>query len=157
MDQYSCKIVLLWDFNTKIAIINSGKIIFNEDILDYLDGFASHPRFLWRNSKKSRLKSDKRRKNEQSIILWIKNKYIKAKLLLLKLVHLFAREVLLLKKLEIEEAKCSTFKTDIIKVGLVFLISNFFITKMSLANNWMRKKALSCSNSALVSISVARF
>ena len=46
----------------------------------------------------------------------------KAKLLLLKLIHLFAREVLLLKKLEIEE-------TDIIKVGLVFSISNFFIAK----------------------------
>merc|ERR1739848_758765 len=30
----------------------------------------------------------------------------------------------------------STFKTDIIKVGLVFSISNFFIAKTSLANNW---------------------
>ena len=39
------------------------------------------------------------------------------------LIHLFAREVLLVKKLEIKEAKTtqySTFKTDIIKVGLVF-------------------------------------
>ena len=39
------------------------------------------------------------------------------------LVHLFAREILLLKKLEIEATKTtwySTFKTDIIKVGLVF-------------------------------------
>jgi hypothetical protein len=34
-------------------------------------------------------------------------------------------------------------------VGLVFLISNFFITKMSLANKWTRKKIPSCSNSAL--------
>ena len=30
---------------------------------------------------------------------------VKAKLLLLKLIHLFAREVLLVKKLEIEETK----------------------------------------------------
>jgi hypothetical protein len=71
----------------------------------------------------------------------------------LKLIHLFAREVLLVKKLEIEETKTtwkSTFKTDMIKVGLVFLISNFFITKTSLANKWTRKKIPSCSNSALV-------
>ena len=62
---------------------------------------------------------------------------VKAELLLLKLIHLFTREVLLVKKLEIEETKTtkySTFKTDIIKVGLVFSISNFFITKTSLAN-----------------------
>ena len=38
------------------------------------------------------------------------------------------------------EAVSHHFKTDITKVGLVFLISNFFITKMSLANKWMRKK-----------------
>ena len=60
----------------------------------------------------------------------------KAKLLLLKLIHLFAREVLLAKKLEIKETKTteySTFKTDRIKVGLVFSISIFFITKTSLA------------------------
>ena len=53
----------------------------------------------------------------------------KAKLLLLKLIHLFAREVLLIRKLEIEETKTtqnSTFKTGIIKMGLVFSISNFF-------------------------------
>ena len=40
-----------------------------------------------------------------------------------KFIHLFAREVLLVKKLEIEETKTtyfSTFKTDMIKVGLVF-------------------------------------
>ena len=45
-----------------------------------------------------------------------------------------------MKKLEIEKTKptfiISTFKTDIIKVGLVFSISNFFIAKTSLANNW---------------------
>ena len=57
------------------------------------------------------------------------------------LIHLFAREILLLKKLENEETKTtqySTFKTDVIKVGLVFSISNFFITKISHANKWMR-------------------
>ena len=64
----------------------------------------------------------------------------KAKLLLLKLIHLFAREVLLVKKLEIEETKYSTFKTDIIKESLVLSISNFFITKTSLAHKWMREK-----------------
>ena len=69
----------------------------------------------------------------------------KAKLLLIKLIHLFAREVLLVKKLEIKETKTiyySTFKTDIIKVGLLLSISNFFFTKTSLANKWMRKKTL---------------
>ena len=65
--------------------------------------------------------------NSQEIMIL----FTKAELLLLKLNHLFAREVLLLKELEIEETKTtkySTFKTDIIKVGLVFSISNFFIT-----------------------------
>ena len=78
---------------------------------------------------------------------------MKAKLLLLKLIHLFAREVSLVKKLEIEETKTtkhSTFKTDIIKVGLVFSTFNFFITKTSPANKWMTKKIPSCSNSVLV-------
>ena len=45
-----------------------------------------------------------------------------------------------MKKLEIKKTKptfiISTFRTDIIKVGLVFPISNFFIAKTSLANNW---------------------
>ena len=45
-----------------------------------------------------------------------------------------------MKKLEIEKTKptfiISTFKTDIIRVGLVFSISNFFIAKTSLANKW---------------------
>ena len=45
-----------------------------------------------------------------------------------------------MRKLEIEKTKptfiLATFKTDIIKVGLVFSISNFFIGKTSLANNW---------------------
>ena len=59
------------------------------------------------------------------------------------LIHLFAREILLVKKLEIrktEPIQYSMFKTDMIKVGLVFSISNFFCNKMSLANKWMRKK-----------------
>ena len=35
-------------------------------------------------------------------------------------------------------------------MGLVFSIANFFITKTSLENKWMRKKIPSCSNSALI-------
>ena len=58
-----------------------------------------------------------------------------------------------MKKLEIEKTKptliISVLKVDIIKVGLVFSISNFFITKTPLANNWRRKKIPSCSYSAL--------
>ena len=58
-----------------------------------------------------------------------------------------------MKKLEIEKTKpafiLSVLKVDMIKVGLVFSISNFFITKTSLANKWIRKKIPSCSNSAL--------
>ena len=53
----------------------------------------------------------------------------KAELLLLKLIHLFAREVLLVKMLEIEETKTawySTFKTDIKKVGIVFFDFQLF-------------------------------
>ena len=49
-----------------------------------------------------------------------------------------------MKKLEIEKTKptfiIAVLKVDIIKVGLVFSISNFFITKTSLANEWTRKK-----------------
>ena len=45
-----------------------------------------------------------------------------------------------MKKWEIEKTKptfiISTFKTDVVKVDLVFSISNFFIAKTSLANNW---------------------
>ena len=62
----------------------------------------------------------------------------------------FARNILSMKKLEIQETKItvySTFKTDIIKVGLVFSISNFFIKKSSLASKWI---SFSYSNSALV-------
>ena len=63
-----------------------------------------------------------------------------------------------MKKLEIEKTKptfnVSTFKTDMIKVGLVFSISNFFIAKTSLANNW---RSFSSSNSALVTNLVPYF
>ena len=67
------------------------------------------------------------------------------------LLHLFVRDVLAMKTLEIEKTKptfvISTFKTDIVRVGLVFSISNFFIAKTSLANNW---RSFSSSYSALV-------
>ena len=69
------------------------------------------------------------------------------------LLQLFARDVLVMKKLKIEKTKptfiISTFKTHIIKVGLDISIFNFFITKTSLANKWTRKKISSCSNLAL--------
>ena len=69
------------------------------------------------------------------------------------LLQLFARDVLVMKKLEIEKTKpafiISTFKTDKITVGLDFSISNFFISKTPLANNWRRKKIPSCSYLAL--------
>ena len=56
-----------------------------------------------------------------------------------------------MKKWEIEKTKptfiISVLKVDIIKVELVFSISNF--TKTPLANNWRRKKIPSCSYSAL--------
>ena len=54
-----------------------------------------------------------------------------------------------MKKLEIEETKTtlhSTFKTDLLKVGLVFSISNFLIDKSSLTNKWI---SFTCSNSGL--------
>ena len=58
-----------------------------------------------------------------------------------------------MKKLEIEKTKptsiISTFKTDMVKVGLVFLISNFFVNKIHQANNWSTKKIPSCTNLAL--------
>jgi len=56
-----------------------------------------------------------------------------------------------MKQLEIEKTKPTfiipTFKTDIIKVDLVFWISNFFTAKTSLANNW---RSFSSSYLALV-------
>ena len=36
----------------------------------------------------------------------------------------------------------STYKTDMIKVGLVFSISNFFNVETSLANNWRNLAAV---------------
>ena len=42
------------------------------------------------------------------------------------LIHLFAQEILLSKKLEIEKTKPTQYSTDVIKVGLVLSISNFF-------------------------------
>ena len=62
-----------------------------------------------------------------------------------------------MKKLEIKKTKptfiMSTFKTDIIKVGLVFSISNFFIAKTSLANNW---RSFSSSYLALLQFSTTK-
>ena len=88
------------------------------------------------------VKSLQKEQNSTNLLLWppIMKEWInvqssqsqstpKAKLLLQKLTHLFAREVLSIKKLEIEETKTtyhSTFKTD---VGLVFSISNFSIAE----------------------------
>ena len=68
---------------------------------------------------------------------FVRFRYIKAELVqvdILFLIHLFAGEILLLKMLEIEETKTTqytTFKTDIIKVGLVFSISNFSSNKIA--------------------------
>ena len=49
-----------------------------------------------------------------------------------------------MKQLEIEKTKptfiVSVLKVDVVKVGLVFSVSNFFITKTSHASKWMRKK-----------------
>ena len=62
-----------------------------------------------------------------------------------------------MKKLEIEKTKPTfiilTFKTDIIQMGLVFSISNFFIAKMSLANNW---RSFSSSYLALVKVTLIK-
>ena len=72
------------------------------------------------------------------------------------LIHLFARDVLVMKQLEIEKTEptfiISVLNVDIIKVGLVFSISDFFITKTSLANKWRRKIIPSHSNSASIVI-----
>ena len=76
----------------------------------------------------------------------------KAKLLQLKLIHIFARAILLMKKLEIEKTK-PTFIISVLKVEyyvvLVSSISNIFSNKISNANKWMRKKISTCTNSAL--------
>ena len=58
------------------------------------------------------------------------------------LIHLFTRDISSMEKLEIEETKTTSsvqlFKTDIIEVGLVFSIYNFFIKNSSQANKSMR-------------------
>jgi hypothetical protein len=50
---------------------------------------------------------------------------------------------------ETKATKYSIFKTDIIKVSLLFSISNFFINKIALANIWI---SFSCSNLPLQQI-----
>ena len=53
-------------------------------------------------------------------------------------------EILIIKKLNFEKTKptCySTFETDITKVGLVLLISNFFINKISQGRKSVRRLA----------------
>ena len=56
------------------------------------------------------------------------------------LIHLFARDVIVMKKLEIEKTK-PTFIISVLKVEdqvvLISSISNFFTNKTSLANKWM--------------------
>ena len=58
------------------------------------------------------------------------------------LIHLFARDVLVMKRLEIEKTKHTfIYSVSVLKVEhyvvLVLSISNFFINKTSLANRWM--------------------
>ena len=76
----------------------------------------------------------------------------KAKLLQLKLIHIFARAILLMKKLEIEKTK-PTYIISVLKVvywvALVSSIFNIFINKIALTNKWMRKIIPSCINFAL--------
>ena len=64
----------------------------------------------------------------------------KDKLLQLKLIHIFARAILLMKKLEIEKTK-PTFIISVLiveyYVALISLISSFFTNKTSVANKWM--------------------
>ena len=70
------------------------------------------------------------------------------------LIHLFARDCLVMKKLEIEKTKPTfiiSFLKVVIQVVLVSSISNFFTNTTSLANKWMN---LSSSNSALVEMSL---
>ena len=58
-------------------------------------------------------------------------------------LNFFPWELLLIKKLDFEKTKVTlltTFKTDIIKVVLVFLISNFSINKNSQERKYVREK-----------------
>ena len=62
------------------------------------------------------------------------------------LVHLFTRDILVMKKLEIEKTKPTDFILSVFKVEylVVFFssISNFFAHKTSLANKWMSLAAV---------------
>ena len=76
---------------------------------------------------------------------WFNNDVSKAELLQLKLIHLFARDILLLKRSEIGKTKPTYIISDLkveYRVVLVSSISNFFSNKMSLANKWTREKIL---------------
>ena len=56
-------------------------------------------------------------------------------------LNFLSLEFLLIKKLDFEKTKATqytTFKTDIIKVGLIFSISNFFTNKIPREGNWVR-------------------
>ena len=70
------------------------------------------------------------------------------------LIHLFARDILVMKKLEIEKTK-PTFIISVLKVEyhvvLVSSISNVFTNKTSLANKWM---SFSRSDFALLVITI---
>ena len=76
---------------------------------------------------------------------------------ILCLIHLFARDVLIIKKLEIEKTK-PTFIISVLKakyyVVLVSSISNIFTNKTSLANKLM---SFSSNNSALITKQPSRF
>ena len=84
----------------------------------------------------------------------IERKSTKAKLLQLKLLHIFIKAIILMKKGEIEKNKPTFIYSSVLKVecpvALVSSIFNFFINKFALANKWMRKIRPSPSNSALV-------
>ena len=71
-----------------------------------------------------------------------KNDDTKAELMQ-NLIHVFAWEILSIKKLENEKTK-HTFITSVLKVGyyvvLVSSISNIFSNKIYYGNIWMRKK-----------------
>ena len=59
------------------------------------------------------------------------------------LIHLFTKDILVMKKLEIQKTKPTTFNG----LDLFSWISNFFTNKTSLANECM---SFSSSNSALI-------
>ena len=88
----------------------------------------------------------------------LKHKKLKAELLqegIIFLIHLFVRDVVVMKKLEIQKTKstfiiCTSFKSWI----LVSSISNFFSNKTSLVNKWT---SFSSSNVAKSDILYERF